>query len=64
MRAHDGGVDHHVFVVAIACQQLETKPPPMNHSTTDLGTPNTLAASHQGTAFPIRFCSVLVAKAA
>jgi hypothetical protein len=23
MRAHDGGVDHHVFVVAIACQQLE-----------------------------------------
>ena len=21
--AHDGGVDHHVFVVVIACQQLE-----------------------------------------
>jgi hypothetical protein len=23
MRAHDGGVDHHVFVVMIARQQLE-----------------------------------------
>jgi len=23
MSAHDGGVDHHVFVVGIACQQLE-----------------------------------------
>ena len=23
MSAHDGGVDHHVFVVVIACQQLE-----------------------------------------
>src|SRR5450756_3208957 len=23
MSAHDGGIDHHVFVVVIACQQLE-----------------------------------------
>ena len=23
MSAHDGGIDHHVFVVGIACQQLE-----------------------------------------
>ena len=23
MRAHDGGVDHHIFVIGVACQQLE-----------------------------------------
>src|ERR1035437_8370410 len=23
MSAHDGGIDHHVFVVVVACQQLE-----------------------------------------
>jgi hypothetical protein len=23
MSAHDGGIDHHVFVIVVACQQLE-----------------------------------------
>jgi hypothetical protein len=26
MSAHDGGIDHHVFVVMVACQQFENAP--------------------------------------